>query len=56
MSSAFPMQLPKLTPGQRYTLPRPIASADAALLTQLAARDKAEGQPETWLIRFWVLT
>ena len=38
------MQLPKLTPGQRYTLPRPIASADAALLAQLAARDKAGGR------------
>lgn len=38
------MDLPKLTPGQRYTLPRPIASADAALLAELAARDKAAGR------------
>jgi transcription-repair coupling factor (superfamily II helicase) len=38
------MQLPKLVPGQRYTLPRPLASADAALLAQLAARDKAAGR------------
>ena len=38
------MDIPKLTPGQRYTLPRPIASADAALLAQLALRDKAAGQ------------
>ncbi len=35
------MDLPKLSTGQRYTLPRPLASADAALLAQLAARDKA---------------
>ncbi len=38
------MDLPQLTPGQRYTLPRPLASADAALLAQLAARDKAAGR------------
>ena len=38
------MHLPPLTPGQRYTLPRPFASADAALLAQLAARDKAAGR------------
>ncbi|MDO5653956.1 MAG: transcription-repair coupling factor, partial [Brachymonas sp.] len=38
------MDLPKLTPGQRYTLPRPLASADAALLAQLAARDKMVGR------------
>ncbi|WP_296492332.1 transcription-repair coupling factor [Rhodoferax sp.] len=35
------MELPKLTPGKRYTLPRPIGSADALLLAQLALRDKA---------------
>lgn len=40
--SVCPMDLPKLTPGHRYTLPRPPASADAALLAQMAARDKAE--------------
>ena len=38
------MQLPKLAPGQRYTLPRPIASADALLLAQLALREKAAGR------------
>ena len=38
------MDLPQLTSGQRYTLPRPLASADAALLAQLAARDKAAGR------------
>ena len=42
--SVCPMDLPKLTPGHRYTLPRPPASADAALLAQMAARDKAEGR------------
>ena len=30
------MELPKLTPGKRYTLPRPVGSADALLLAQLA--------------------
>ena len=35
------MDLPKLTPGKRYTLPRPVGSADALLLAQLALRDKA---------------
>ena len=38
------MQLPKLTPGKRYTLPRPVGSADALLLAQLALRDKAAHQ------------
>ncbi|RMX01774.1 transcription-repair coupling factor [Allofranklinella schreckenbergeri] len=38
------MQLPKLTPGQRYTLPMPVGSADALLLTQLAVREKAAGR------------
>jgi transcription-repair coupling factor (superfamily II helicase) len=36
------MDLPKLTAGKRYTLPRPVGSADALLLAQLALRDKAE--------------
>ena len=36
------MDLPKLTPGKRYTLPRPTGSADALLLARLAQRDKAE--------------
>ncbi|WP_372656489.1 transcription-repair coupling factor [Hydrogenophaga sp.] len=38
------MDLPKLTPGKRYTLPRPCGSADALLLAQLAERDKAAGR------------
>jgi transcription-repair coupling factor (superfamily II helicase) len=38
------MELPKLTPGKRYTLPRPVGSADALLLAQLALRDKAARQ------------
>jgi len=38
------MELPKLTPGKRYTLPRPTGSADALLLAQLALRDKASGK------------
>jgi transcription-repair coupling factor (superfamily II helicase) len=36
------MDLPKLTPGKRYTLPRPVGSADALLLAQLALRGKQE--------------
>ncbi len=35
------MELPKLNPGKRYTLPRPAGSADALLLAQLAEREKA---------------
>ncbi|MEY4138673.1 MAG: hypothetical protein RLZZ371_855, partial [Pseudomonadota bacterium] len=38
------MDLPKLTPGKRYTLPRPVGSADALLLAQIALRDKANHQ------------
>ncbi|MBK9238481.1 MAG: transcription-repair coupling factor [Rhodoferax sp.] len=38
------MDLPKLTPGKRFALPRPAGSADALLLAQLAQRDKAAGQ------------
>ncbi|MCB8747573.1 transcription-repair coupling factor [Rhodoferax sp. U2-2l] len=38
------MDLPKLNPGKRYTLPRPTGSADALLLAQLALRDKASGK------------
>ncbi|MFZ2394217.1 transcription-repair coupling factor [Rhodoferax sp.] len=38
------MELPKLNPGKRYTLPRPVGSADALLLAQLALRDKAAHQ------------
>ena len=38
------MDLPKLTPGKRFTLPRPTGSADALLLAQIATRDKAAGR------------
>ncbi len=38
------MDLPKLTPGKRYTLPRPPGSADALLLGRLAAREQAAGR------------
>ena len=38
------MDLPKLTPGKRYTLPRPTGSADALLLAQLGLREKALGK------------
>jgi len=35
------MELPQLTPGKRFTLPRPPLSADALLLARLAEREKA---------------
>jgi transcription-repair coupling factor (superfamily II helicase) len=38
------MDLPKLLPGKRYTLPRPTGSADALLLAQLGLREKASGK------------
>ena len=38
------MELPKLNPGKRYTLPRPVGSADALLLAQLALREKTRHQ------------
>ncbi|MDO9252543.1 MAG: transcription-repair coupling factor [Hydrogenophaga sp.] len=38
------MDLPKLTPGKRYTLPRPTGAADALLLAQLGVREKAAGR------------
>ncbi|TXI70392.1 MAG: transcription-repair coupling factor, partial [Limnohabitans sp.] len=38
------MNLPVLHPGKRFTLPRPIGSADAVLLSQLAEREKAAGK------------
>ena len=38
------MDLPKLTPGKRFTLPRPSGAADALLLAQLASREKAAGR------------
>ncbi len=38
------MDLPKLTPGKRYTLPQPVGSADALLIAALAVREKAAGK------------
>ncbi len=38
------MDLPKLLPGKRYTLPRPTGSADALLLAQLGLREKGSGK------------
>jgi len=39
------MDLPKLTSGKRYTLPRPAGSADALLLARLGEREKASVRP-----------
>ena len=39
------MDLPKLTPGKRYALPRPLNSSDALLLARLAEREKKGGRP-----------
>ena len=38
------MELPKLNVGKRYTLPRPVGSADALMLAQLALREKTAGK------------
>ena len=38
------MDLPRLKPGQRFTVPRPSGSADALLLAHQAAADKAQGR------------
>ena len=38
------MDLPKLKPGHRFTLPRPTGSADSLLLARLGERDKAARQ------------
>src|SRR5687767_11485643 len=38
------MDLPHLTAGKRFTLPRPPLSADALLLAQLGVREKAAGR------------
>ncbi len=38
------MQLPKLSPGKRFTLPRPSGSADALWLARLAQREKSQGR------------
>ena len=39
------MDLPKLSSGKRYTLPRPTGSADALLLARLGEREKDSGKP-----------
>ena len=39
------MDLPKLQNGKRFTLPRPVGSADALLLAQLAEREKTANKP-----------
>ena len=38
------MDLPKLSPGKRYTLPQPVGSADALLIAKLGLREKAAGK------------
>jgi transcription-repair coupling factor (superfamily II helicase) len=38
------MDLPKLNPGKRYTLPQPVGSADSLFIGQLGAREKAAGK------------
>ncbi|MEY4694467.1 MAG: Transcription-repair-coupling factor, partial [Pseudomonadota bacterium] len=38
------MQLPSLVNGKRFTLPRPVGSADAVLLAALAVREKKAGK------------
>ena len=38
------MDLPRLKPGHRFTVPRPTGSADALMLAQQAAADKAQGR------------
>ena len=38
------MDLPRLTPGKRHTVPHPGGSADALMLAQLGAREKAAGR------------
>ena len=38
------MDLPKLVPGKRYTVPQPVGSADALLLAQLGLREKTAGR------------
>ncbi|MBI3101793.1 MAG: transcription-repair coupling factor [Burkholderiales bacterium] len=43
------MDLPKLSPGKRFTLPRPPGSADALLLARLGEREKA-GQRRTAIV------
>jgi transcription-repair coupling factor (superfamily II helicase) len=44
LSIGTAMQLPSLITGKRFTLPRPVGSADAVLLAQLAEREKKAGK------------
>src|SRR3982751_715551 len=37
------MQIPAIAPGKRYTLPRPVGSADALLLARFAEQQVARG-------------
>ncbi|RPE72603.1 transcription-repair coupling factor [Tibeticola sediminis] len=39
------MELPKLTPARRYTMPQPAASADSLLLAELSRRARTDGRP-----------
>ncbi|EHR71705.1 transcription-repair coupling factor Mfd [Burkholderiales bacterium JOSHI_001] len=39
-----PMQLPSIAPAKRFTLPRPVGSADALLLARWAEKHKAQQQ------------
>ena len=41
------MDLPKLNIGKRFTLPRPVGSADALLLARLGMREKSAHKPMT---------
>jgi len=45
LKSTVSMDLPKISPGQRFALPRPPGSADALLLARLGEREKAAGKP-----------
>jgi transcription-repair coupling factor (superfamily II helicase) len=38
------MQIPSIAPGKRFTLPRPVGSADAVLLARFASERAAQGQ------------
>ncbi|NJM44411.1 MAG: hypothetical protein HC858_11335, partial [Brachymonas sp.] len=38
------MDFPSLKPGQHYTLPRPVSSSDALMLSQFATEQKLKGK------------
>ena len=42
------MELPKLSPGKRFTLPRPLGSADSLLLARLAGLAARVKMRPTW--------